>query len=157
MALLLFIQLFWFSHNIVFYHDQENAFRYVLLSDEVITTIYHACKEQCNSDPTTPANPKFKIDLERAGEHKIVAFEREFAKKHGLKFGDVVYIEGTDYDGYYQYQDRMNKRFAGQKKIDLLVDKSIKGGKWTNVKVYKVVGDERSIEKLKEKEFLQSL
>ena len=59
-------------------------------------------------------------------------------KEFGLKYGDVVKIEGTDkWDGVWQIQDTMNKRFAGQHKIDILVPNNIKLGKWSNVKVYK--------------------
>jgi hypothetical protein len=63
--------------------------------------------------------------------------ERTFMKELGLKYGDVVKIEGTNkWDGVWQIQDTMNKRFAGQHKIDILVPNDIKYGKWDNVKIY---------------------
>jgi hypothetical protein len=63
--------------------------------------------------------------------------ERTFMQKLGLKYGDVVYIEGTGtYDGVWQIQDTMNKRFAGQHKIDILVPNNIRYGSWDNVKIY---------------------
>ena len=49
----------------------------------------------------------------------------------------MVKIEGAgNYDGIYQVQDIMNKRFAGQEKIDILVPENIKYGEWDNVKLY---------------------
>ena len=64
--------------------------------------------------------------------------------EYGLHYGDIVKIEGTDgLDGVYQIQDTMNKRFAGQHKIDILVNRSkIKTGQWYNVKLYKLVNPE---------------
>ena len=54
-----------------------------------------------------------------------------------LKYGDVVYITGTGkWDGVWQIQDTMNKRFAGQHKIDILVPENIKYGQWDNVNLY---------------------
>lgn len=136
---------------------KNNSIWHELVDTSTVVTIYNACKEQCNSDPTTPANPRFKIDIPNAGKHKIVAFEKTFADSLNLKFGDIVYIEGTDYDGYYQFQDRMNKRFKGQHKIDLLVDNSIKYGKWNNVKLYKVNGTEEQLNSIRREYFLSSL
>ena len=49
----------------------------------------------------------------------------------GLKYGDIVKIEGTYngiQDGVYQIQDTMNKRFAGQHKVDILVSNNVKYG-----------------------------
>lgn len=37
---------------------------------------------------------------------------------------------------YSCLQDTMNKRFAGQHKIDILVPNNIKYGAWDNVKLY---------------------
>ena len=58
-------------------------------------------------------------------------------KTLGLKYGDVVKVEGTGrWDGVWQIQDTMNQRFAGQKKIDFLVPEDVKLGKWNTVKLY---------------------
>lgn len=63
--------------------------------------------------------------------------ERTFMKELGVKYGDVVKIEGTGkYDGVWQIQDTMNKRFAGQHKIDILTTN--KYGKWDGVNIYKL-------------------
>ena len=63
--------------------------------------------------------------------------ERTFMKKLGLEFGDLVKIEGTGkYDGVFQVQDLMNKRFSGMKKIDLLLPKEVKYGQWDDLTLY---------------------
>ena len=109
---------------------------WVLSSDNVIATVYNAVPSQCNSDYRHTAS-MFNLDLNDVLSHKIIAMERTFMSSLGLKYGDVIKIEGTDgYDGIWQVQDIMNKRFSGQKKIDILVPKNIKNGKWDNVKLY---------------------
>lgn len=128
-----------------------------LLDSTTVATVYNAVPAQCKEDCSHPANYRFTIDLNNPGAHRIVAFERTFASALGLEFGDIVYIEGTKYDGYYQYHDRMNKRFKGQHKIDLLVDNSIRYGKWNNVKLYKVNGTEEQLESIRSENFLASL
>ena len=40
----------------------------------------------------------------------------------------------------------MNKRFAGQNKIDILLPKSAGLGKWDNIKVYKLTNPEETSE-----------
>lgn len=130
---------------------------HILLEDTVTATIYHACVKECNSDPTRPASWNFVIDTNKPGAHKIIAMERTLQAKHGLKWGDIVYIEGTDYDGYYQVQDRMNMRYAGMARIDILVDNEIRYGKWKNVRLYKVEGDSTTLAQIRKEEFLASL
>lgn len=128
---------------------------WVLVASDVVTTVYNAVPNQCDSTPNYTASG-FKLDLTNVVAHKIIAMERTFMKELGLKYGDVVKIEGTGkYDGVWQIQDTMNKRYAGQHKIDLLVDKSIKLGKWTNVKLY-VLADKELTEFFK-KDFASSL
>ena len=128
-----------------------------LLDSTTVATVYNAVPAQCKENCSHPANYRFTIDLNNPGAHRIVAFERTFASALGLEFGDIVYIEGTKYDGYYQYHDRMNKRFKGQHKIDLLVDNSIRYGKWNNVKLYKVNGTEEQLNSIRREYFLSSL
>ena len=128
---------------------------WVLVASDVVTTVYNAVPSQCDSTPNYTASG-FKLDLTNVAAHKIIAMERTFMRELGLKYGDVVKIEGTgEYDGVWQIQDTMNKRYAGQHKIDLLVDKSIKLGKWTNVKLY-VLADKELTEFFKE-DFASSL
>lgn len=128
---------------------------WVLVASDVVTTVYNAVPNQCDSTPNYTASG-FKLDLTNVAAHKIIAMERTFMKELGLKYGDVVKIEGTGkYDGVWQIQDTMNKRYAGQHKIDLLVDKSVKLGKWYNVKLY-VLADKELTEFFK-KDFASSL
>ena len=115
-----------------------------LLSTNVIGTVYNLTKNQCKSDLSTSAS-NFRPNPKDPGGHRIVAVERTFMKKLGLKWGDVIYVTGSndkDIDGYWRVEDTMNKRFAGQKKIDFLVDYDRKLGKWNDLKIYKVVNPE---------------
>lgn len=100
------------------------------IADDVVVTVYNATKEQCNADNHITASG-FKLDLNDVGSHKIVAVERTFMAEHGLQYGDLVKIEGTYkglQDGVYQIQDTMNKRYANQHKVDVLVPNDIKYG-----------------------------
>lgn len=110
-----------------------------LVSSNTIATVYNAIPAQCNGDFGHTAS-MFTLNLDNVLSHRIIAMERSFMVKLGLKYGDVVKIEGTDgYDGVWQIQDTMNKRFKGMNKIDILVPNNIKHGQWDNVKLYKLV------------------
>ncbi len=119
--------------------------------NDAIITVYNAEAGQCNKDFQHTAS-MFKLNLNDVGSHKIVAMERTFMKSLGLKYGDVIKIEGTYkglQDGVYQIQDTMNKRFAGQHKIDILVPSNIRyGGTLPNefAKVY-ILKDEGNSQK----------
>lgn len=111
--------------------------QWTLLADDVKATVYNAVPSQCNSKPNVTAS-MFKLNLKDVLSHRIIAMERTMMKEYGLKYGDVVKIEGTGtWDGVWQIQDTMNKRFAGQHKIDILVPNNIRLGKWDGVKVYR--------------------
>lgn len=129
-------------------NQQEND--WTLAADDVLATVYNAVPSQCNRDVKHTAS-MFNLNLNNVLSHRIIAMERTFMKELGLKYGDVVKIEGTgQYDGEWQIQDTMNKRFAGQHKIDILVPNNIKRGKWDNVKLY-VLSDKTKTEKYREK------
>ena len=114
-----------------------------LVADDVTATVYNAVPAQCNKDVQHTAS-MFKLDLKNVLSHRIIAMERTMMKEFGLKYGDVVKIEGTGkWDGVWQIQDTMNKRFAGQHKIDILVPNDIKYGKWDGIRVY-VPGNEET-------------
>ena len=116
-----------------------------LLADDVVATVYNAEPKQCNTDVTHTAS-MFRLNLNDVLSHRIIAMERTMMSKFGLKYGDVVKIEGTGkWDGEWQIQDTMNKKFAGQNKIDILVPKSAGIGKWDNVKVYKLNNPEETV------------
>lgn len=106
-----------------------------LVSDDTIATVYNAVPSQCNNDVIHTAS-MFKLNLGNVLSQRVIAMERTFMKELGLKYGDVVYVEGTEkWDGPWQIQDTMNKRFAGMHKIDILVPKNIRTGKWSGVKI----------------------
>lgn len=116
----------------------KNDSEWELVADDVLATVYNAVPEQCNSDVTHTAS-MFRLNLSDVLSHRIIAMERTMMSKFGLKYGDIVKIEGTGkWDGEWQIQDTMNKRFAGQHKIDILIPKSAGLGEWKNVKVYKL-------------------
>ena len=125
------------NNIIVTTHKQpNNTTDWILVAENVETTIYNAVPEQCGGNPSYTAS-SFKINLNDVYSHKIIAMEKTFMKKLGLKFGDVIKIEGTGkWDGVWQIQDLMSSRFAGKKKIDLLIPSNIKTGYWKKVKLY---------------------
>jgi len=98
----------------------------------VTATIYHAVAEQTDSTPDTTAS-MFKLDLNNPRKHNIIAVSRDL-EALGFKLGTKVIVTGAgDLDGVWNIEDRMNKRFT--KRIDFLVNTSLKGGKWENVKI----------------------
>lgn len=118
------------------FNDVRTSFDWKLVANDVYATVYNAEPGQCDADCGRTAS-MFRLNLNDVGSHRIIAMERTFMASLGLKYGDVVKIEGTGkYDGVWQIQDTMNKRFAGQKKIDILVPKSNGLGQWANVKMY---------------------
>lgn len=113
--------------------------KWILVADNVEATVYNAVPSQCDDDPTYTAS-MFRLNLDDVYSHKIIAMERTFMKRLGLKYGDVVKIEGTGrWDGVWQIQDTMSTRFAGQKKIDFLVPQHVYRGKWSEVKIYSLL------------------
>ena len=117
---------------------------WILVANEVEATVYNAVPSQCDDDPTYTAS-MFRLDLNDVYSHKIIAMERTFMKKLGLKYGDVVKVEGTGrWDGIWQIQDTMSTRFAGQKKIDFLVPQHVYRGKWNDVKIYSLLNKEET-------------
>lgn len=110
--------------------DAAPAEEWKMIADDVVVTVYNAVPAQCNADVRHTAS-MFKLDLKNPEAHKIIAMERTMMSEFGLKYGDIVKIEGTYngiQDGVYQIQDTMNKRFAGQHKVDVLVSNNVKYG-----------------------------
>ena len=98
----------------------------------VTATIYHATPEQTDSTPHITASNKI-IDLGNPLKHRWIAVSRDLEAK-GLTFGVKVCITGAgDLDGIWTVQDRMNRRWTSR--IDFLVSKKLKGGKWENVTI----------------------
>ena len=98
----------------------------------VTATIYHATTNQTDSTPDRTAT-NFKININNPESHRIIAVSRDLESK-GFKMNRVVLVSNAgDMDGLWIIRDRMNKRWTNR--IDFLVDKTMKGGKWTNVKI----------------------
>lgn len=122
--------------------ETKQVEKWELLADDVIATVYNAEPKQCDADVTHTAS-MFRLNLKDVLSHRIIAMERTMMAEFGLKYGDVVKIEGTGkWDGEWQIQDTMNKRFAGMHKIDILIPKSEGLGSWENVKIYKLSNPE---------------
>ena len=118
------------------YDEVRKSWDWQLAANDVHATVYNAEPKQCNADCGRTAS-MFRLNLNDVGSHRIIAMERTFMTSLGLNYGDIVRLEGVgEYDGVWQIQDTMNKRFAGQKKIDLLVPKSDGLNQWRNVKLY---------------------
>ena len=115
-----------------------------LISENVEATVYNAVPEQCDETPIYTAS-MFRLDTTNVYSHRIIAMERTFMSDLGLNYGDIVKVEGTGkWDGVWQIQDTMNKKYAGRKKIDFLVPNHIKYGKWSNVKLYILIDKEKT-------------
>lgn len=100
--------------------------------DNLTATVYNAVPEQCNSDYLHTAS-MCKLDSLDQFKDCVIAISRDLKNK--LKFGNEVEVIGTDYDGIYQVQDVMNKRYANR--IDILINQDMAIGKWENIKIIK--------------------
>ena len=102
------------------------------LKVSVTATIYHAVPGQTDSTPFITASNKVIDSLNPAG-HRWIAVSRDL-EPLGYTFGTLVCIDGAGHmDGLWTVQDRMNKRWT--KRIDFLVNKELKGGKWNNITI----------------------
>lgn len=97
----------------------------------VTATVYNAVPEQCNADVQHTAF-MFKLDLKNPYKHRIIAVSRDLLKDFPNKSKVMVSGAGK-YNGIWTVRDKMNKRYS--KRIDFLVDKKVKLGKWSNVKI----------------------
>ena len=105
----------------------------ILFSILVTVTIYHADPKQTDDTPFITASGKH-INKKNPQGHRWIAVSRDL-EKYGFTFGACVWIEGIseELDGEWEVQDRMNKRW--RKRIDLLVNKDMTGGKWKKIKL----------------------
>ena len=103
-----------------------------ILAIIVVATIYHAEPSQTDSTPFITASNKV-INKDNPQGHKWIAVSRDL-EKLGFVFGTKVCVENAgEMNGEWTVQDRMNKRWT--KRIDFLVNKEMKYGKWENVKI----------------------
>ena len=88
------------------------------IKTSVKVTTYTTVKSQTDNTPYITASG-FKLNKKNPKQHRIVAVSRDLKKK--LKFGDKIKLLGTGkYDGVYQVEDVMNKRFRNR--IDILIN-----------------------------------
>ena len=120
---------------------------WLLISAITTATVYNAVPEQCNCEPSITASG-YRIPMENIADIRILAMERTMMKRHDIHYGDTIFVQGVgEYDGEWRVEDTMNRKFAGQDKIDLLVPNHIRYGKWTNFSVYKQVASVKKPEK----------
>lgn len=101
----------------------------------VTATVYHATKEQCDSDCLVTASGARIASAESAYDHRYIAVSRDLLDV--FPYGTMVEVSGCgELDGIYWVEDTMNKRYKGY--IDLLINPDMKGGKWTGVRIKKV-------------------
>ena len=105
----------------------------ILFTILVTVTIYHADPKQTDNTPFITASGKH-INSKNPQGHRWIAVSRDL-EKYGFTFGACVLIKGIskELDGEWEVQDRMNKRW--RKRIDLLVNKNMTGGKWKKIKL----------------------
>lgn len=128
------------DNNNINYSSQQKQEKseWKLLTTHCRATVFNAVSDQTDDTPLTTASG-FKINPKHPEKHRIIAIERTMRQKYGIKFGDVIKVEGAgQYDGVWQIQDLMNSRFEGQDKIDFLVPSNVKHGSWKNLKIYKL-------------------
>lgn len=104
----------------------------------VTATMYYPVAGQCDSDPLLTAG-MFKINPNKASEHKWIAMSRDMIARWGGEFsyGDLVEIKGAGHkDGIYKVVDTMNKRFVNR--IDFLETTGTKPYKFENVTLTKI-------------------
>jgi 3D (Asp-Asp-Asp) domain-containing protein len=95
----------------------------------VTATIYHATPEQTNDDFLTTASMKTIEDPNNP--ERWIAVSRDL-EDLGFTMGAKVIVTGAgDMDGEWTIEDRMNRRWRSR--IDFLVPKKIKGGRWEKV------------------------
>lgn len=107
-------------------YDQSEDDQWV----DVVATIYHAVESQCDDTPLiTSCGHNIDTAKVRTGEERTIALSRDLLEK--FKYGTEVMVSIDGHDEYcctYVVRDCMNARYTNC--IDLLVDPSIKHGKY---------------------------
>lgn len=100
----------------------------------VTATIYHADPLQTNEDYLTTASLKTIEDPD--DPERWLAVSRDL-EAEGFTLGSKVVVSGAgEMDGVWAVEDRMNRRWTNR--IDFLVSKKIRGGKWNQVTIKKI-------------------
>ena len=103
-----------------------------ILLELVTATIYHADPRQTDDSPFVTASMA-RINPDNPLGHRWIAVSRDL-EDLGFVFDTKVCIIGAgDLSGEWCVQDRLNSRWI--MRIDFLVNKTRKGGKWEDVKI----------------------
>ena len=109
-----------------------NKIALVIAMELVTATIYHADPKQTDDTPFVTASMA-RINPDNPLGHRWIAVSRDL-EELGFVFDTKVCITGADdLSGEWCVQDRMNSRWV--MRIDFLVNKTRKGGKWEEVKI----------------------
>ena len=109
-----------------------NKLALVIAMELVTATIYHAVPEQTDDTPFVTASMA-RINPANPFVHRWIAVSKDL-EELGFVFDTKVCVTGAgDLSGEWCVQDRMNPRWV--KRIDFLVNKTRKGGKWENVQI----------------------
>lgn len=97
---------------------------------EVTVTAYNAIKNQTDNTPNRTASNK-------KPKEGFCGVSRDLEELLGLKFGDLIYLDGLDLDVFpvFQFQDRMHKRKKRQ--VDIYM-KSVKEAKEFGIRKVKM-------------------
>lgn len=110
---------------------------WTIVSTATTATVYNAVPQQCDDDYMVTAS-NYRIDKSKLENIRIAAMERTMMKRYGITYGSYILVQGAgSMDGIWRIEDTMNRRFAGQDKIDFLVPDDIRTGMWTNITVFK--------------------
>ena len=140
MALSVFNSVYMFSIQKENNKEIERLENLIQVKDaiKVTATMYNPVKGQCDADPLVTA-AMYKINPNKASDHKWIAVSRDLLKKNGgeFEYGDKVKLMGAgDKDGIYTIADTMNKRY--KKRIDILETKGTPLYKYENVLLAKL-------------------
>lgn len=110
---------------------------------KVTATTYHAVEWQTNSNPLLTASGLKIRNAHTAYEHRYIALSQDLVSRSSetlFMYGDMVYVEGcpiAEYNGIWIVADTMNKRFNNM--ADFLINPDMKGGKWENIIIKRVI------------------
>lgn len=143
--LLIILKVCWVEMNEPLHDYQEfgtkkaYTIQHTGIKAKVVTTMYNAVEDQCDSDPLVTAG-NYKINPKKASKHKWVALSRNLLKRWGGEFdyGDKVMIKRAGHkNGLYTVVDTMNERFENY--MDILETSGTKWYKFKSTEIEKVI------------------
>ena len=149
------------SKCLEFEYELENTIESVVMYDDVVGTVYHPTKKQCDGTPFLTADHSI-IKYDKILELRWVALSRDLIYHKGdttkndfrnwngkISFGDTIIIESphSEINGKWVVHDTMNKRYT--KHIDFLQTPNGLYGKWEDITIKK----KQIVEKIVNKRF----